>query len=189
MKRPTRFLALLLILLGSKIAHAHGGGALQLSNAPAGPYLVSVWTQTDVLRVGRLHVTVAVSQPAADDPTQAGEPVLDASVRVVAMPASGGPAIASEATTGASLNKLYYETDFDLPAAGVWQFRFEVEGPAGSGMATFAADVLPAANVGWPVFAAVAVVLALAAWLAQSRARAGGRTRSAPRRPGQAGHS
>lgn len=168
-------------------AAAHGGGALQVSNAAAGPYLVSVWTQSDTLRPGPLHVTIAVSQPAPDGGSDAaGEPVLGAVVRVVAqpLPANGGEAIPMEtlATSAAALNKLYYEADFEVAQTGMWRFLIEVSGPDGSGSLSFEKEVLPAVKVGWPVWAGILGVLALAGWLAQSRARPGA-TSARPSRP------
>ncbi|GAB4152687.1 MAG: hypothetical protein Fur0021_17700 [Candidatus Promineifilaceae bacterium] len=159
-------------------ARAHGGGALQVSNAAAGPYLVSVWTQSDTLRPGPLHVTIAVSQPAPDGGSNAaGEPVLGAVVRVVAqpLPANGAKVMPIEtlATSAAALNKLYYEADFEVAQAGMWRFLIEVSGPDGSGSLSFEQEVLPAVKVGWPVWASILGVLALAGWLAQSRARPG----------------
>ena len=155
-------------------AWAHGGGALQLSNAAAGPYLVSVWLQSDTPRQGPMHVTIAVSQPAPGSDNAAGEPVLGAVVRVTAQPLPAGDGripIEVLATSAAALNKLYYEADFEVTQTGLWRFLIEVSGPDGGGALSFDKEVRPAVSVGWPVWAAIIGVLALAGWLAQSRAR------------------
>lgn len=172
------FSLLILVALSDHVppAWAHGGGALQLSNAAAGPYLVSVWTQPDTLRIGALHITVAVSHPAPDSDNTAGEPVLGAVIRVVAQPlleGGGAPPLPIEvlATSDAALNKLYYEADFEVMQTGTWRFLIEVTGPDGSGTISFEKEVRPAVNVGWPVWAGIIGVLLLTGWLAQSRAR------------------
>jgi hypothetical protein len=75
---------LVLALSGpARTAQAHGGGVPQLTNAPAGPYRVSAWTQPDPPRAGTLHLSIAVSapQPGAAE-AEAGDVVLDAAVRV-----------------------------------------------------------------------------------------------------------
>ncbi len=168
------FSLLILVALSDHVppAWAHGGGALQLSNAAAGPYLVSVWTQPDTLRVGALHITVAVSHPAPDSGNTAGEPVLGAVIRVVAQPlpeGGNGAPIEVLATSDAALNKLYYEADFEVTQTGTWRFLIEVTGPDGSGTTSFEKEVRPAVTVGWPVWAGIIGVIVLAGWLAQSR--------------------
>ncbi|MFQ5576214.1 MAG: FixH family protein [Anaerolineae bacterium] len=134
----------LAVLAAAQPVWAHGGGAPQLVNAPAGPYRVSVWTQPDPLRAGEVHFTVAVTDPAA------GAPILDAGVTVTLTPLSGsGAAISSPATHREAVNKIFYETDFELPAAGRWQVVVAVDGPRGRGQTDFEVDALPAAANRW----------------------------------------
>jgi hypothetical protein len=61
--------------------------------------------------------------------------------------------------------KTYYEADLDLPAAGLWQFTVVHSDAAGSGSASFALDVQPAARNWRPIgIGAVLAVIVLGAW-------------------------
>jgi len=143
---------------------AHGGGTPQLVAAPSGPYQVYAWTNPDPPRAGVVHVTVALVEPATQ------RPVLNAAVQIVAMPDEGGQPVASPATHENAVIKTYYEADLDLPAAGLWQFTVVHNDAAGSGSASFALDVRPAA-VNWrPVaIGAVLAVIAAGAWFAMRK--------------------
>lgn len=172
--------ALALTLLGVTIllsgaaqpAQAHGGGTPQLVNAAAGPYRVSAWTQPDPPRVGALHLSVAVSEPAPGaGEREAGQVVLDAEVRVQ-LQALDRPAqsITALASRQGSANKFLYEADLELPAEGQWRVQVQVVGPAGAGGAGFDLQVLPIAaspllTLGWPVWAGLGLVLAATAWM------------------------
>jgi hypothetical protein len=172
-------------------AAAHGGGEPQLSNAEAGPYRVSAWTEPNPIRAGQLHVTVAVSQapePGADQ----GDVVLDAAVQVRLEPVGlAGEAVVAPATRENAVNKLLYEADMELPAEGRWQVTVEVAGPAGAGSAAFEIDALPSSTASglralpWPVWAGLGLMVLLAGGMvwagrAQTAATAG---RLAGRRP------
>lgn len=153
---------------------AHGGGALQLANAETGPYRASVWTQPDPIRVGVVHLTIAVSEspPPGVRDGETGEPVLDARVGVQLEAAEPrGEKLVAFATRENAVNKLFYEVDFNLPAEGRWQVTIEVQGPDGGGSAAFEIEVLPPsalARLGtryWPVLGGVGLVLLVAVWL------------------------
>jgi hypothetical protein len=157
-----RFLLLLVLILvlPTGVAWAHGGGVPQLTNAEAGPYWVSVWTQPDPLRVGEAHITVAVSEPSATSEAQtadsgrayreAGPPILDATVQVQFKPLDRtGETLTALADHESAANKLFYEADLELPETGLWQVDITVEGPAGSGSASFEAQVSPPAAFDW----------------------------------------
>jgi len=162
----TLALALTLPLPLASPALAHGGGVVQLANAEAGPYLVSVWTQPDPPKVGLWHVTVAVMEPPA--PGETSEPVLDAEVtiRLVSMEQNGEVLTAPATRQGAS-NKLFYEADLELPAEGQWQVEILVEGPAGAGSAGFEITALPAASrINWTLVGGIALTLLTGGWLA-----------------------
>ena len=149
----------LAILASPAPAMAHGGGTPQLVQAPSGPYQVYAWTNPDPPRAGVVHVTVALVEPATQ------RPVLDAAVQVVATPDDGGHPVAVLATHENAVIKTYYEADLDLPAAGVWQFTVAHSDAAGSGSASFALDVQPAAANWRPAaIGAVLAVIAAGAW-------------------------
>ena len=59
------------LLLAARLA-AHGMGKPQVLNEPAGPYLVSVWTDPDPLRADETHVVVGVTDPATRQPIVTG---------------------------------------------------------------------------------------------------------------------
>ena len=154
MKKRIRKLStvLLIMVLGLPvgIAWAHGGGVPRMTNVDAGPYWVSAWTQPDPLREGQAHITVAVSEPmkSTDGRREAGSPVLNALVQVQFRPLDReGETLLVLATHEAAANKLFYEADLELPETGRWQVIVQVEGPQGSGSASFEAQVSPPTGV------------------------------------------
>jgi hypothetical protein len=141
-------LPLLLLALAVPAVQAHGGGTPKLVTEPAGPYLVSAWAAPDPPRTDELHITIAVSEMMED--ASAGPPVLDATVDVELVAQDGsGATVQSQATTEAAANKLYYETDMELPHEGPWQARITVSGPQGSGQSAFDLEVLPPGAMNW----------------------------------------
>lgn len=148
LKRLTALVAFVLALsLSTSTARAHGGGTAQLTNEDIGPYWISVWTSPEPVREGTLHVTVSVAEPGEEGERQAGPPVLDATVDLLLIPPEGTmDAVSAEATTEQSANKLFYEADMQLPAAGEWRAQIDVQGEEGSGQAAFDLAVQPAQN-------------------------------------------
>lgn len=148
LKRLTALVAFVLALsLSTSTARAHGGGTAQLTNEDIGPYWISVWTSPEPVREGTLHVTVSVAEPGEEGERQAGPPVLDATVDLLLIPPEGTmDAVSAEATTEQSANKLFYEADMQLPAAGEWRAHIDVQGEEGSGQAAFDLAVQPVQN-------------------------------------------
>lgn len=142
----------LVLVLPTGLAWAHGGGVPQLTNVDVGPYWVSVWMQPDPPRVGQVHITVAVAEPGGLEAgrREAGPPVLDAMVQVQfeALEHAGAP-FTSAATHEGATNKLLYEADLELPEPGRWRVVIAVEGPQGTGSATFEMQVSPRATFNW----------------------------------------
>jgi len=167
----------MILFVVAQPASAHGGGVPQLTNAPAGPYTVSVWTQPDPIRAGKLHITVAVMESPGPGSTarEAGDVVLDATVRVQLEPLSQtAQTLLASATRDNAVNKLFYEADLELPAEGQWHVLIEVEGPAGAGQANFDIEALPPSKFGalqrvaWPVWGGLALAILAAGWLLQT---------------------
>jgi hypothetical protein len=168
----------LTVALPTGVVSAHGGGVEQLANAEAGPYWVSVWTQPDPLRVGTAHITVAVSDPPPTSGAQtadsgrtyreAGPPVLDATVQVAFKPLehSGETLIALAAHEDAA-NKLFYEADVELPETGHWRVDITVEGPAGTGSASFETQVFPPSTFDWTLVGGLGLVGLVAVLMVQ----------------------
>ena len=124
-----------LMIVGPTVAH--GGGTLQLSDALAGPYRLTVWSSPEPVRMGELHVTVGVGDTN-------GLSVLDASVLVIITPPNGsGKPFSDDATTSQSANKFNYEVDFVLTSPGIHEITVEVRGVEGEGIGRFDIEVLP----------------------------------------------
>jgi len=165
------YLGLVLIIeYSAAVAQAHGGGVPQLTNAEAGPYRVSVWTQPDPLQVGKAHFTVAISEPPALGAAQgeAGSPVLGAIVELhLESENNTNPALVGLATHESAINKLFYEADLELPAEGRWSVTVTVDGPAGSGSVSFEIEVLSAnSNQLW-LLSGLGLVLLAVGWAVQ----------------------
>jgi hypothetical protein len=170
--RPGWTLLLLTVALGlsTGVVWAHGGGVPQLTNADAGPYWLSAWTQPDPLRVGQAHITVAVSEPTAavGGRREAGAPVLGATVRVAFKPLDhAGETLTVLATHADAANKLFYEADLELPETGRWQVVVNVEGSEGSGSASFETQVSPPAPFNWTWIGGLGLVALAAVWIVQ----------------------
>lgn len=156
----------LILLLAAQPAWAHGGGEPQLTNAEAGAYLISVWTEPETLEVGEMHVTVAVSELPAPGTAQVGDPVLDATVRVQANRVDQtGETLSAVATHEAAANKLFYEAVLELPSDGTWQVEILVDGPAGSGSAGFEVQVSPVSEFSLITIGGGALALLIVGWL------------------------
>lgn len=148
-----------LALLTPASALAHGGGTPQLMDVPAGPYRVFAWTSPATPRVGTLHITVALVDPATN------QPVLNADVQVQVAPAAGQAApITSQATHDKATIKFYYETDMPVPEAGPWQVSIAYGSPQGAGQAGFDLVVKEKAFSAWAVVGAAAAALLVAGW-------------------------
>jgi len=135
-------LPLLLLTLTAPRLFAHGGGEIQLANEPIGPYKVTIWLNPPAPQAAQtLHVTVGIAAPPDD------APVLNAAVRIEVVDAlSGEVVLTTSATTAASTNKLFYETDFELPDSGTYHVNTIVDAPDGGGTAVFPMEVSPASN-------------------------------------------
>lgn len=121
---------------------AHGGGELQVVNAPVAGYVVSVWTAPNVPQAGQdLHVTVGVGSEALG-----ATPVLDAQVSIAVYAEDGRLVASAPATTDQSVNKLFYEADLPGLAAGNYRFVVTVSGATGSGDVEFSLAIQPSAS-------------------------------------------
>ena len=151
-------MALILLLMWSALALAHGGGQPQLVDVPSGPYHLYVWSNPQPPQTGVVHITVALVQPESQ------QPVLDAAVQVTATlqsPEASAPPVISAATHANATIKSYYETDMTLLQAGVWQIAVGHADAAGRGGATFNLTVQRPPLVVGPGEAMVLVALAI----------------------------
>lgn len=186
-KRSLLFLMLGWLVVATPMsALAHGGGTPRLTNAPAGPYRVYAWSDPEPWREGEVHLSLAVTLPAADAQAQPGAqletPVVDAEIAVILTPVGGGDAIRLTATRQPFLNDFYFEADTLLPAAGLWTVAIEIDGPAGPGSSSFQVEALTPRTLNWTLLAAGIGILVLIAALAGLWPRRQD-PNAAPRRP------
>lgn len=147
---------------------AHGGGIPQLVDVPAGPYQVFAWTNPDPVRVGTMHVTVALVEPSND------AAVLGADVQVLVEPLNAGPEaqpVLVQATHEKAAIKTYYETDLSIPATGLWRTTITFDNAGNSGSAAFEIEVEPRSTTNWLLIGGGALVLAGLGWFLWPRKR------------------
>jgi hypothetical protein len=159
-KPSSLFILLMLMLLWpTQALLAHGGGLLQVSAEPAGPYKVSVWTSPARLEANNSgHITVSVAD-------EADAPVLDAAVLVQLQSLETDEIMSVPATTAQSTNKLFYEADMILPEVGRYSMTIQVNGTEGSGEITFPVEVQPAGNTSWFLVGFIVLGLAISMFL------------------------
>lgn len=146
----TAMLVLAVILGGSEAVRANGG-TLRVARAEVGAYLVSVWTQPDPPRVGRLDVSVAVMRP------QDGTAILDVPTTIVAEPADDPtPIVKAQATRGGGGNPLLYHAELELPRPGRWRVTVTVPAPPGQGSVSFDITAVRGGGLGPLLIAALA---------------------------------
>ena len=121
----------------------HGGGELKVGNEPIGSYRVSIWVNPPTVQAGQvIHVTVGIAAEGT------GEPVLDGAVDVQIVNEARQVMTTAVATTEQSINRLFYEADLATLPTGQYEMQVTVNGAAGSGMVTFALEVVPRSI--WP---------------------------------------
>ena len=149
-------------LLVVQPVRAHITGTPHLVNAPAGEYLVTVWTAPDPVRVDDFHVIVGVTRP--DDPSL----VLGETVMVTAVPVDNRhPAVMAQATHEQSDNKFLYEAYLAVEEEGLYEVTVTV-GTAAAGEqdgVTFTIAV-EAARWQWQRWLFWGGLLFMAGWLA-----------------------
>lgn len=160
----TLFLTLPLFMAGRALAH--GIGTAQQINVSADPYLVSVWTDPDPLRVNETHVTVAVMDPVTQEPL-----VRDVQVTVHLQSATDESiSLSASALPDNTANRLLYAAVFNnLPHPNQWRGTVSIDGPAGAGEdVRFEIDVLSPQPVNWSLIGGLALGTITLGWLAWS---------------------
>ena len=141
---------------------AHGGGDLIARSVEVGPYIASVWVNPPDPRAQEpIHFTVGLASPVD------GGPVLDADIQVTMRDQSSGEtAVIAPATTEQSINKLFYETDLEVAAAGVYETEFHIRGAEGEGTVSLLVAVQAPSRVNWLVIglAGLGLVVVLGWW-------------------------
>ena len=141
---------------------AHGGGTLQIVNAPLGDaYQVSVWSAPTTIRAqDDIHITVGVADLVD------GSPVLDTAVQVEIYEVATNNLVASAAaTTEQSVNRLFYEADIVGLPQGDYDVVVTVMGEEGGGAVDFVLNIRPYLNLPLILGGGIVVILFLAAGL------------------------
>jgi hypothetical protein len=180
------------LLLVGGVAHAPGllwanGGTLRLANVPMGEYRVSVFTDPTPVRPDSLDVSLLIVNAGTGEVVEG----LDVRVRTRLLePRHGGHGEEAAghdagaegtphfprgeeraATREAADDPRYYATKFALGAEGRWELTVVVEGPAGSGEASFEVTAREAGILGNPLVLILLALLPLVlvgAWIARS---------------------
>jgi len=140
-RRIGLWLLLLCALNWPTAVTAHGSGTPQLVNVAAGPYQLWVWSMPEPVRLGEMHISMAIAQPA---------PASELDVQIVLAPVdAASPPIAQMASKQVRLFQAYYEADFMVSTAGEWQATITIDGPAGVATAQFPFTVLPPHQLNW----------------------------------------
>jgi hypothetical protein len=146
------------------------GGTIRLVES-AGPFVVTVFTAPEPLRVGPVDVSVLVQDRLG------GTPLLDVQVTLQAAPPAGDGATAlrDEATRAEAGNKLVYASVFAIDRPGAWTLRATVRRGDETADVSCALPILPATSglrILWPFLAlppAAVLLYALHGWLARRR--------------------
>ncbi len=156
-------IAALVVLAVAATVEAHGIGTPRVVNQPAGPYLLSAWTDPDPLREDETHVVVGVTDATTNEPIVTGVEVA------VTLTSAADPAVAfTEIAAADSVNRLLYAVEFnDQLAAGRWLVSLRVSGAPGLGEGvTFPIDVEPARGFNWLWLGIGGLAAIVLGWLA-----------------------
>lgn len=163
---PATAAFLLLIILGlAARLNAHGIGKPQVLNEPAGPYLLSAWTDPDPLREDEAHVVIAVSNPDTQEMIVEG---VEVTVRMTSL-ADPSLTLAHVAGTD-NVNRLLFAVEFnDEVEAGRWRVDLGVSGDRGAGEnISFEVDIEPARGFNWLWVGVGGLAAIVLIWLASS---------------------
>lgn len=139
-------MALVTITWPTGSVRAHGIGTPQAMNVPAGPYMLSAWTDPSPLRVDETHIVVAVADPTTREMIVSGVEVT------ITMSSLADPSIVHSATAGTdNVNQLLYAAEFNgRVTEGAWRVGIRAAGPLGaSDEINFDVIVGPARSRGW----------------------------------------
>jgi hypothetical protein len=126
---------------------------VRLTGVEAGPYVVQAFTGPT--EVGDLFVEVRVRDVV-------GAVLGNLSVRVEALPAEGtGVSVGGWATNAGAQVPGNYAIHLPVTSAGFWNVTLTLDGPLGTGVASFAERVGGTANIAGWVLAGVPLVIAL----------------------------
>lgn len=146
-------------------ASAHGMGTPQLLNVPAGPYLLSAWTDPNPLRADETHVVVAVIAPDTQQMVVSGVEVS------ITMTSAADPDVVHRQTAGRDyVNQLLHSAEFnDHVTEGTWRVGISATGERGvSDEITFDVEIDPARGFRWLWIGGGGAAAVVMAWLVLS---------------------
>ena len=129
-------------------ATAHADGGRLRMHAPAGPFVVTLFTTPDPLRADDADFSVALERAAT------GALVNDADVTLILTPAAEGERgrIELQATRAAATSAFMQAADVKLPHSGSWKVTVVVRQGSESGECSTTLDVLPKRPLGGQIF-------------------------------------
>lgn len=142
-----------IFLLGSA-ASAYGDGGRLRMHAPAGPFVVTLFTTPDPLRADDADFSVALERAGS------GGLVEDADVRLTLTPMAEGERgrMELQATNKAATSAFMQAADVKLPHAGSWKVTVAVRQGSESGECSTMLEVLPASPLGGQIFWEIVLV-------------------------------
>jgi len=142
--RPWAAACSLLLVLVMPVAAQANGGLLQMADAVAGPYRLTVFTNPSPIEVGSADVSVSVTGGKLD--ASGTYPIVaNALITVHWTPLNhSGTAGSDTATHDKATNKIFYATTIKPDTKGAWQVTLVVQSAAGRGAASFDTDVAAA---------------------------------------------
>lgn len=158
-------LALIMAAHTAPAARAHGIGTPQLLNVPAGPYMLSAWTDPSPLRADETHVVVAVIDPDTREMIVSGVEVT------ITMTSLADPAIVLREVAGTDyVNQLLYAAEFNgRVTEGAWRVGVSAAGDLGAGdEVTFEVTIDPARGRNWLWLGIGGMAAVVALWLVSS---------------------
>lgn len=115
----TTIVLMMSVMAAPLLMHADGG-TIRLREA-SGPFVVTVFTGPEPLRVGQIDTSVLVQD------RETGGVILDATVNLAFHPVTGGsPRLFSRTTHGQAGNKLLQAAMVNVPAPGWWAIQVYV---------------------------------------------------------------
>ncbi len=78
---------------------------------------------------------------------------------------NGATVATAPAKTEQSINKLFYETDLKVPAAGEYETEFQIQGAEGEGTFSVVVEVQDASTINWLMIGLIGLgVVVLGGW-------------------------
>ena len=109
----------LLLGVGLTTPGLANGGIVRISEAPVGPWLVTVYSSPTPLRTGEVDISTLVQDSA--------DAIVDVPITVDATPVGFvAEPVQAAATRRQATNKLFKAAKFDIGVPGDWQFRVRV---------------------------------------------------------------